>query len=276
MSAFLALLSAVTFGAGDFLGGIATRRTRSAITVVVTSQLVGLALVAAVLLVVGGDLDSGDWVWAGGAGVCGASGLLLLYRGLSIGTMSLVAPVSAILTAVVPVGWGLVTGERPSLVAGLGVGLALLAVILVSGAGSPGGLRVGPGILEAIGAGFGFGIFFILIAETTSAELWTLTFARVASISVLAVVAAVGRISLRPAGGAGGVIAAAGVFDMVANLLFLLAERRGLLTLVAVITSLYPASTVLLARVVLHERLARTQVIGLGLAATGIALISAG
>jgi drug/metabolite transporter (DMT)-like permease len=275
MSPFLALLSALTFGGADFLGGLATRKSERVFAVVILSQLAGLAIVLVALAVTGGDLVAEDIGWAAGAGVAGSGGLVLLYRGLGIGTMSVVAPLSAVLAAVVPVAWGLITGERPSAVALVGIPLALVAIALVSGA-RPGQFGRGPGVAEGIGAGIGFGVFFILIANSDSAELWTLTFARFSSISIIIVVALLSRAPLRPGPGAGWLVAGAGTFDMVANLLFLMAERRGLLTLVAVITALYPASTVLLARFVLHERLARSQVIGLVLAAVGVGLISAG
>ena len=274
MSPFLALLSALSYGAADFLGGIATRKSERVFSVVVISQMVGLSLILVSLAVTGGDLVQGDVGWAAAGGVAGATGLLLLYRGLSIGTMSVVAPLSAILTAVVPVGWGIVTGERPSPLAAVGILIALIAIVLVSGGGRP--INRGPGLLEGIGAGIGFGVFFILISNTESAELWTLTFARLSSISVIAAVALIVGAPLRPGKGVGRLIIGAGVLDMIANLLFLLAERRGLLTLVSVISALYPASTVVLARIVLHERLTRVRLIGLGLAAVGVGLISAG
>jgi len=275
MSAFLALLSAVSFGSGDFLGGLATRKSGRVFSVVILSQLAGLAIVLVALAASGGELIGEDIGWAAGAGVTGSVGLVLLYRGLSVGTMSVVAPLSAILTAVVPVSWGLITGERPSLTALFGVPLALAAIALVSGA-RVGRFHRGPGIIEGIGAGVGFGVFFILISNSDSAELWTLTFARFASISVILAVALISRASLRPGPGTGWLIIGAGTIDMAANLLFLLAERRGLLTLVSVITALYPASTVVLARLVLHEQLTRAQWIGLFLAAAGVGLISAG
>lgn len=275
MSPFLAFLSAVTFGGADFLGGIATRKSGRVFSVVILSQLAGLAIVLVALAATDGELIRGDIGWASSAGVAGSVGLILLYRGLSIGTMSVVAPLSAIMTAVVPVAWGLLTGERPSVVALVGIPLALVAIALVSGARF-GRLSQGPGMTEGIGAGVGFGVFFILIANSESSELWTLTFARVASISVILIVALISRASLRPGRGAGWFIFGAGAIDMTANLLFLMAERRGLLTLVSVITALYPASTVLLARVVLAERLVRSQWIGLVLAALGVGLISVG
>jgi uncharacterized membrane protein len=275
VSPFFALLSAVTFGAADFLGGLATRTSGRVFAVVVVSQIAGLSLVLVVLAATGGDLIGKDIGWAAGAGVAGSAGLVLLYRGLGIGTMSVVAPLSAVLAAVVPVAWGLLTGERPAAPALIGIPLALVAIALVSGArlGRPGR---GPGVAEGIGAGVGFGVFFILIANSESAELWTLTFARIASISVILAIALLSKASLRPGPGSGWFVLGAGILDMSANLLFLLAERRGLLSLVSAITALYPASTVLLARFVLHERLARSQVIGLLLAALGLALISLG
>lgn len=275
MSIFLAFLSSVSFGAADFLGGLATRRSGRVFSVVVLSQAVGLSIVLAALMVGRPELIAGDIGWAAAAGVAGSAGLVLLYRGLSIGTMSVVAPLSAVMGALVPVGWGLITGERPTALAIVGVPVALAAIGLVSGAASNRGLK-GPGMLEGVGAGVGFGFFFILIARSGSAELWTLTFARIASISVLILLATVTGSTLRPGPGMGPLIAAAGVLDMVANLLFLMAERRGLLTLVAVIAALYPAATVVLARIVLHERLSRSQLIGLGMAAAGIALIAVG
>ncbi len=275
MSALLAFLSAVTFGSADFLGGIATRRSGRVFSVVVLSQLAGLGIVLVVLAATGGEIVREDMGWAASAGVAGSAGLVLLYRGLSIGTMSVVAPLSAILAAIVPVAWGLITGERPSRVALAGIPLALIAIALVSGVRS-GQFRRGPGMAEGIGAGVGFGAFFILIANSESSELWTLTFARLASISVILAVALISRAGLRPARGCGWLILGAGGLDMVANLLFLVAERRGLLTLVSVITALYPASTVMLASVVLHERLFHTQWIGLIFAAVGVGLISVG
>ena len=275
MSALLALFSAVTFGAADFLGGVATRTSDRVFAVVILSQLAGLTVIVVVLAATGGEFIREDIGWAAGAGVAGSAGLVLLYRGLGIGTMSVVAPLSAVLAAVVPVAWGLLTGERPSVPALIGVPLALVAIALVSGA-RLGNIGRGPGVAEGIGAGIGFGFFFILIANSESAELWTLTFARIASISVIFALALVSRASLKPGSGTGWYVLGAGVLDMAANLLFLMAERRGLLTLVSVITALYPASTVLLARFVLHERLARSQVIGLFVAALGVGLISLG
>jgi len=275
MSPFLAFLSAVSWGTADFLGGIATRKSGRVLSIVILSQLAGLTLLLTALVISGGDLVERDIGSAAAAGLFGAGGLILLYRGLAVGTMSVVAPISAIMTAVVPVTWGLITGERPSAVATIGIPVAIVAIALVSGARVR-GFQPGPGVSEGLGAGIGFGSFFILIANTASAELWTLTFARTASITVLLAVAVIRRAPLRPGPGLAWLIIGAGTIDTTANLLFLLAERRGLLTLVSVIAALYPASTVVLARLVLQERMARAQWIGLGLAALSVGLISAG
>jgi drug/metabolite transporter (DMT)-like permease len=266
-------MSAATFGAADFLGGLASRRSTSTVTVVLLSQTVGLSLLIALLLVFGGDLHSEDIWWAGGAGIAGVIGLVLLYRGFSIGTISVVAPITGLVGALVPLAWGLVTGERPSWVAGIGIVIALGAVVLVSGASSLAEFRARAGMPEAVGAGAGFGIFFVLISNASSAELWLVAFSRAASISLLLGVVVVRGIAVRPAPGVARLVVASGTGDAVANLLFLAAERRGLLSLVAVIASLYPATTVLLARVVLKERMSRLQQVGLGLAALGVALI---
>ncbi len=276
MSALLALLSAATFGAADFLGGLASRRSPSTVTVVLLSQTVGLSLLITLLLVFGGDLHSEDIWWAGGAGITGVMGLILLYRGFSVGTMSVVAPITGLVGALVPLAWGLVTGERPSWLAGTGVVIALGAVVLVSGASSLAEFRTRAGMQEAVGAGIGFGVFFVLISNTSSAELWLVALSRTASILLLLVVVVVRGIAVRPAPGVARLVVASGIGDSVANLLFLLAERRGLLSLVAVIASLYPATTVLLARVVLKEKMSRLQQVGLGLAAAGVALIGFG
>ncbi len=269
-------MSAATFGAADFLGGLASRRSKSTVTVVLLSQTVGLSLLITLLLVFGGDLHSEDIWWAGGAGIAGVMGLILLYRGFSVGAMSIVAPITGLVGALVPLAWGLVTGERPSWLAGIGVAIALSAVVLVSGASSLAEFRTRAGMQEAVGAGIGFGVFFVLISNTSSAELWLVALSRTASISLLLGVVVVRGIAVRPAPGVARLVVASGIGDSVANLLFLLAERRGLLSLVAVIASLYPATTVLLARVVLKERMSRLQQVGLGLAALGVALIGFG
>lgn len=280
MAVILAVASAVVYGAADFMGGLATKRS-GAYAVVVWSQLAGLVVLAATVAVLRQHLPTADdLAWGALGGIGGGTGVVLLYRGLSIGRMSVVAPTAAVFAASLPVLVGIGLGERPHPAALAGVVIALLAIVLVSSgpqgpaeALSTGRLR--PGLLEAAGAGIGFALFFVCLAQTgADAGLWPLLTARV-SIVVAALAGIVTRSSLRPAPGSSGRVALVGVLDMAANLLYLLASRAGLLSLVAVLVSLYPASTVVLARFVLQERLTGRQLGGLAAAAAGVALIAA-
>jgi drug/metabolite transporter (DMT)-like permease len=216
--------------------------------------------------------------WGSIAGLGGGGGVLLLYRGLAIGRMSVVAPITGVEAAVVPVLFGLLTGERPSLSALFGVALALVAVVLVSSAASSteeGERRAG--LLEALGAGVAFGIFFIALDRAGSdTGVWPLIGARISSIGLVALVALVGRVKLRPPPGSMRPIAAAGLLDTMANVFYLVAVRQGFLSLVAVLTSMYPAATVALARVVLKERLTPIQLVGIALALVAVILIGLG
>jgi len=282
VAAVLALLSAVAYGAGDFLGGMAARRLPPA-AVVLRGNAVGLVgLVLAVPLVGDAELLGRDAAIGAAGGIVGGIGLLLLYRGLARGTMSVVAPITAVLSAVVPVLWGLATGERPAAVALVGVPLALVAIALlarepVDDDDRTTGLSRAD-LLTALGAGLGFGLFFVsLDATSDDAGLWPVVFGRTASVVLFALVA-VTTASARAAGRSVpmALVVGCGLLDAGANALFLLATQRGLLTLVAVLGALYPASTLLLARVVLGERLARPQLGGVVLAGVAVVLVTAG
>lgn len=278
MAVLLSLLAALTYGSADFVGGLVTKRN-AVLRVVLLSQILGtLPLVLAFPLLNDGIFRAEDIAWGIGAGISGATGIILLYRGLSVGRMSVVAPITAVEAASVPVAFGLATGERPTPTALLGVAVALLAVALISripaGDGDPFGRA---GIAEAFGAGLAFGAFFIFLAGAgDDTGLWPLISMRAASVSLVAVITFATGTSLRPTPGTFGGIALAGILDVSANLFYLLSTRYGLLSLVAVITSMYPAGTVLLARLVLHERMTRMQLLGLALAAVGVTLISLG
>jgi drug/metabolite transporter (DMT)-like permease len=285
MAAFLALLSAAAYGAGDFLGGLAARRLPPA-AVVLRSNVVGLLGLIACLSIVEGDVAAGDLAIGALGGIAGGIGVLLLYRGLATGIMSVVAPVTAVLAAVLPVGVGLAGGERPAVLALAGVPLALVAVALLAreprddDAATHGLAAVD--LLLAVGAGLGFGLFFIALDATSDdAGLWPIVAGRGASVALFAVVAAVwagARVGDRRAreGATPWLLVGCGVLDAGANATFLLATQRGLLTLVAVLGSLYPASTLLLARFVLHERLAKPQLAGVALAGAAVVLVTAG
>jgi drug/metabolite transporter (DMT)-like permease len=252
--------------------------------VVAVSQLYGLALI--ILLVRAFPPDSytvADFGWGAAAGMSGGAGLVALYRGLAHGRMGVVAPIAAGVGAVVPALFGLLTGDRPSSMAACGVLIALAAIFIVGRAplasdGDPATRWTdSKGIPEALAAGVGFGAFFIFLSNPASdSGVWPLVGARLASLALLWVLLAVlpGTVSIRAE--TSPLIVGAGLLDIVANALFLYATRGGLLTIVAVLSSLYPAATVLLARVLLREGLSRSQVGGVALAVVGIALMAAG
>ncbi|MEV5740523.1 DMT family transporter [Microbispora rosea] len=272
----LATACAVIFGTADFFGGLATRRSK-VLAVVVLSQLGGLLLVAALLPVLPGHPSTAALAWGMASGVAGAFGIVLFYRGLATGMMSVIAPTTATTAMAVPVVFGLLTGDRPSALALVGVALGLFAVLLVSREpnGGANGPKAGP-ILAALVSGAGFGGFFVLLKlAPADSGTWPLLGARIASITLVALLALATRRSLRPVPGSLRVTIAAGVLDMAANVLYLFAAQRGMLTLVAVLVSLYPASTLLLARYVLGERLSPVQITGVGFALGAIALIAA-
>lgn len=248
------------------------------------SQLTGLPLLAVLVVVAGGDPSLRNLGYGGIAGGIGAVGLVCLYRGLSSGRMSVVAPITAVGAALVPVAWGLVRGERPGPVALAGVVLALLAVGLVSrsdddaldGEETPARATPRAYLPLAVVAGLAFGLLFVLLDLTDDdAGFWPLAAGRAVSIPLLTIgTLATGRSFAVGSRRAALTIVGAGVLDMAANALYLLATRQGLLALVGVLSSLYPASTVLLARLVLKERLLGVQVVGLVLAGTGVVLIA--
>lgn len=201
----------------------------------------------------------------------------MLYRGLARGRMSVVAPITGVEAAAVPVIFGLASGERPSAGAYVGIALALLAVVLVSSSGSTGSDSRRAGLPEALGAGLAFGIFFIALDQAgPDTGIWPLIGARISSISLTAGIAVLARTKLKPPAGTMPAIAAAGILDVTANIFYLVAVRRGFLSLVAVLTSMYPAATVALARVVLKERLAPVQLVGIALALAAVILIGVG
>jgi len=268
----LSLAAAIVYGAGDFLGGFATKRA-PVLTVVFGAQVAALPVIAVALPLLGGVVHPADLAWGAGAGVLGAAAVTLLYRALAMGTMGIVSPVAAVLAAAVPAIYGFAIGERPVPAALAGIVLALVAVVVVSlSAGSGPTLR---GVPEAAAAGIMFAGFFIVFARTSpDAGLWPLAAARVASLVVFALLALAARAPLVPPAGVRGTIAGSGVFDMLANVFYVLAVHTGLIAIVAVVTSLYPASTLALAGIVLRERLSLRQWVGVGCAFTGIATIA--
>lgn len=281
MSSFLALLAAVTYGAADFLGGIATRRATMLGAVLVTQGSGLVFLLVVTPLLPDAQVGRRDLMFGALAGMTGSVGVGLLYLALAIGPMTVVAPVTAVCAAIVPLGIGLVLGERPHWLAAVGVVLALMAVALLSQAdgeapdSTTAGPRLGRGVRVALASGVAIGFFFTALAQTSSdAVMWPLVVSRAVSITLfLSVALAMGR----PAGVPHAALApavACGALDMVANALYLAAVRQGQLGLVATLASLYPASTVLLARIVLGERLGTWQQAGVAAAIVAVVLIA--
>jgi drug/metabolite transporter (DMT)-like permease len=277
MATLLALASAVVYGMADFCGGMASRRATAA-AVVALSQGAGLVAVVLLLPWLGGDPEPADLGWGAAAGVAGAAGLLLFYRSLAAGVMSVVAPVTAVSAAALPVLGGLLLGERIGPLAAAGIALALAAVVLVAaedGLASLRSARLGT-VAPALAAGAGFGLFFVLLDRTgEDSGLTPLAAARVVSVLLVGGLALASGRSLRVSRPVLPVVLLAGVGDMTANALFLVATQvGGSLAITGVLASLYPASTVVLAQVVLRERLAGAQQAGLAVAAAAVVLIA--
>lgn len=273
----LGLLAAAFYGAADFCGGLATRRS-PIFAVTVISQAVGLVLLWAALPFFPGRPSADALLFGALGGLCGGVGLALLYHALSIGKMGVVSPITAVLAAAIPVVVGVARGEQFSLWQGCGMGVALLAVVLISLSHEPDGRFEfsTAGVKEAIASGIVLGGFYTFLALAgKNAGLYPLLSARLASTLFLAAIALLARRSVAPASRALPVIVFAGALDMTANGLYVFASYAGYLSIAAVLTSLYPASTVFLARIVLRERLAWIQKAGVVLALAGVALIAA-
>ncbi|MFG1842618.1 EamA family transporter [Micromonospora sp. NPDC049175] len=271
----LAALAAVAFGTADFSGGKASRHA-DPIAVTLISQLLSVPLLVVLVLVVPGTPHVADLGWGLLAGVAGGGGVMLLYRALAGGMMVVVAPITAITAAVVPIVAGLFTASFPGVLALTGAGLAVVAIALVS-LGESGGTRAVPARLVglALAAGALFGVFYTLLGQADeSAGMWPVAAVRASSIAFGFALAVGTRARLRLGRREWGWAAVAGLLDSGANALFLAAAARGHLSIVAAVAALYPASTVLLALAVDRERLRVVQITGLGFAAGALVLAS--
>jgi uncharacterized membrane protein len=272
----LAGASAAVWGTSDFCGGKATQRA-NALTVTVLSQCCGLPILAVSLAVIGGGSPSvGAIGWGLVAGLAGFVGILLLYRGLAQGAMAIFAPVTAVSSALVPLVAGLILERTPSTPELVGAGCAIVAIAMVSLTGG-GRAKATPRMIAlALTSGAMFGIFFTLLGRTggVSAGLWPLVGVRVASVGAGLLVAARTRTSLRLSGRSLRFAMVAGPLDILANVLYLMAADRGLLSVVAPVAALYPVSTVLLALGIDRERVRAVQLTGLGLAAVALVLVA--
>lgn len=273
----LALAASLAYGLGDFLGGLKSRALHVA-TVLALSQLAGLAAVLVWLVASREGFPGWEAAsFAAAAGVGGAVGLAALYRGLAIGAMGIVAPISA-LAAAIPFAVGVASGERPGALQITGIVVALAGVALASREpGEPGAVRAATGVGLALVAAVGFGFYFVFIDRAAAESVpWAVASARSTSVVLAAAAALAVGATLRPAARHLPAVAAVGLCDVGANVFFALASTHGYLSVVSVLTSLYPVVTVALAALLLHERISRTQRLGVAGALLGAALITAG
>lgn len=272
----LSLLAALFYGAADFLGGYASRKVSPAL-VVFASQIVGLAILGATMAFVPGVFHPEDMWWGIAAGIAGAVAIGTLYAALARGRMGIVSPITAVVGAAVPVVFGLATGERPAALAIGGIMLAFVAVVLVSTSPDTGRVSLAePGVVLAIISGLAIGALYVFLSRGHSdGGLWLVLPTRCTSIAVLGAYMLFRPSRATVSKRVFAVIAASGALDMGANILYVLASHTGMLVIVAIVTSLYPAATVFLARVLLNERLSKIQWVGVGCAAAGVVLIAA-
>jgi drug/metabolite transporter (DMT)-like permease len=272
----LALGASLSWGLGDFLGGLKSR-TLHVLTVLVLSQIAGLAAALTWVAASREGFPSGSaTLLAAAAGAAGCLGIGALYRGMAVGAMGVVAPVSAV-AAVIPFAVGIGSGERPNAlqVAGIVFALAGVAVASREPADQGGGRAAGFGL--ALLAALGFGLYFVFADRAADESVpWAVATARGSSLLFAFVAALLVGVSLRPGRSVLPVLAVIGLCDVGANMLFSLAATHGYLSVVSVLAALYPVVTVALAAIVLHERVARTQRIGVAVALVGAALITAG
>jgi drug/metabolite transporter (DMT)-like permease len=272
-----AAAAAWVYGLGDFCGGRASRRLDS-ISVTLFGQMFGLILLAVALVSFGDPIAPlADWGWGALAGASGLVGLGLLYYCLAHGAMTVVGPLTAVVSALLPVIVGFALGERPSPLAVVGIVAALVGIVLVTGAIGTPHTPTAPRIVAlTVLGGVGFGLLYVFLGQTSDESgMWPLASARAVSIGIATVIVLT-RWRGGPTGRVTRFAVLAGVFDMAGNVLFVLASREGLLSLVSVITALYPVSTILFAVRFDHERLSRTQVVGLMGAGVAVALVALG
>ena len=279
MTVLFALASALAYGCSDFIGGL-TAKHLDLWTTAAFAQVVSLLVVIGPALLGDGSATQGDLAWGALAGVGSSSGTMFLYRGLARGRMSVVAPVSAVGSAVVPVAVGVVTGERPELLVWVGVLCALPAIWLVSQAVADvdtSFVSTRSSVVDGLLAGAGFGLLFVALGQVPGrAGLQSVAMMQLVSAAILVGAAYVVGTGLRFRRDAVAGPVSAGILSAVATVLFQLATQSGLLTIASVLTALYPATTVLLAAAVLKEQIAGRQAVGLALAAAAVALVAAG
>ncbi|MEV6227139.1 EamA family transporter [Saccharopolyspora shandongensis] len=271
----LAVGSSLAYGCADFLGGLGARKAHVLRTVMIAAPA-SLAVELLLWPLLGASFSTATVAWGAASGVASAAAFALLYRTLAIGPMNVLSPVTALVSAALPVGVGLLQGEHLAAAGMVGLPLALVAVVLVSaGHGARSSRPSRTALLLAFGAGAAIALQLIFLHQAPSdSGVAPLIVGRAVSSAVILAAAELMRRRLGPERPAYAMSAAAGALDSVANLLFLLAARSGDLAVVAVIVALYPTGTILLARGVIAERIHRGQLVGLGTAAVAISLLA--
>lgn len=268
-------MSAIAWGCGDFGGGTTTKRA-PVLGVVLIVEVVGAVMAAALALATGERLPSPTGLVFGvAAGLVGILGILALYQGLAVGRMGVVAPVAGVLGASIPVAVGIVLEGLPTPIVLAGIGLGIVAVVLVSRIPGPAGGR--SGLEFGLAAGAGIAGFNVLIAQLPEGEVfWPLAALRLVAVPIVAAIVIVARRPWRVPRPAIGPATLVGTFDMAGNAFFILATQAGVLAVAVVLSSMYPVVTVLLAVAILGERLTRTHAVGIAAAAVAIGLIAGG
>ena len=273
-AAALALAAAASWGVGDFFGGLKSR-SLNPVAILIVAQPIGLTLLAIWVAVRGQGPPGSSVLWACLAAVLGTTGLIAFYKGMAAGALSIVAPIAGA-GAAIPVIWGLAHGDHPSGYQELGFAAALTGVVLASFERRPEAARLAAGVGWAVIAMLAFGAYYIPMHEASHGDfLWAAFVFRLTSTTLIAAAWLV----LRPPSARRGdlpVLASIGILDTGGNVFFAAASAKGLVSVVSILASLYPVVTVLLARAVLHERVHRSQELGIALALAGIVLISAG
>lgn len=276
MAILFALLCACTYGTADYFGGRATRHVPAAV-VTLAGQTAGMAILGVFAFASGvAAPPAADWVWGGLAGIFGSTGLLFFYKSMSTGHMTTAAPVTAMVNALIPVGFGFAIGERPGVLALVAVPLVLVAVALVSGFLEQGRGRAPASVagFAAIGGAF-FGLILVALHQTSDTSgVWPVLVMRFFSTPYMVAVVLVTRQRAGDVRSRWKVVVASGVLDSLANWFYVLAVREGMLSVVAMVVTLYPAVTIMLATGIDRERLRRPQMIGLALAASALAMIT--
>jgi drug/metabolite transporter (DMT)-like permease len=271
----LSLVSSLMWGMSDFAGGLLSKR-RPAIVIVGIGACVGVALASVAVVLHDGWHGPYGWAWWGvAAGASGAAGLVCYYLALSTGTMGVVAPVTSLGT-VVPVIVGLASGETPSTVTAAGIAVAIVGIVLTSGPEFTGGASMRPVAIAAVG-GVCFGFFFVCMDRGSNSSALLTLWAMRMTVAIPFIVVALSKRSMFGIRGLDYLwIVGIASFDLGANLTFGIASTKGYVSITSVLASLFPVVTVLLARIVLNERLRNVQKAGVAVTMTGVALISAG